>query len=250
MTRALEVRGLSKRFGALEVTHNVSFALDEGDRCALIGPNGAGKTTFINLVCGRVQPSAGEIWIAGRNVTHLPEAARVKSGIGRTFQINNLFRRLTVEDNLSLAVAEHRGSGGLLWPRRAARTRIRDRVSQMVATLGLADAARTRVEHLPYGFQRMVEIGIALSLEPKILLLDEPAAGVPTGEAGVILEAIDRLPKSMAVLLIEHDWDVVSRFARRVAVLVAGELLVEGTPKEISEHPDVRALYLGERSRG
>jgi ABC-type branched-subunit amino acid transport system ATPase component len=246
----LDVRGLSKRFGALGATRHVDFVLEQGARCALIGPNGAGKTTFVNLVCGRLQPSAGEIWIAGRNVTGISEAGRVKAGIGRTFQINSLFRRLTVEENLALATAERLGAGGLPWPSRAVRHRIEAAVAATLTTLLLNDRAKVPVQQLPYGLQRMVEIALALSLEPKILLLDEPAAGVPAGEAGIILDAIDRLPPSMAVLLIEHDWDVVARFAKRVAVLVAGELLVQGTPKEISEHAGVRALYLGERPRG
>jgi len=242
----LDVRGLSKRFGSLEVTRNVNFQMEEGARCALIGPNGAGKTTFINLIGGRLQPSAGEIWMGGRNVTAMPEAARVKAGVGRTFQITSLFRRLTIEDNLALAVAEHLGVAGRLLPSRAVRARVDARVAEVLAMLRLEPEPQRRVEVLPYGVQRMVEIGIALALEPTILLLDEPAAGVPRAEVGIIFDAIEKLPASMAVLLIEHDIDVMFRFARRVAVLVAGEILVEGTPDEISAHAQVRALYLGE----
>jgi branched-chain amino acid transport system ATP-binding protein len=242
----LDVRGLSKRFGALEVTRNVSFRMEAGARCALIGPNGAGKTTFINVIAGRLKPSAGEIWIDGREVTALPEAGRVKAGIGRTFQITSLFRRLTIEENLALAVAEHYGVAGRLLPRRAVRARVEARVAEILAILRLEHEPTRPVEVLPYGVQRMVEIGIALALEPTVLLLDEPAAGVPRAEVGIIFDAIEQLPMSMAVLLIEHDIDVVFRFATRVAVLVAGEILVEGTPREISEHAQVRALYLGE----
>jgi len=242
----LEVRGLSKQFGSLEVVRDVTFQLEEGARCALIGPNGAGKTTMINLICGRLAPSRGEIRLAGRNVTAMAEAARVKAGIGRTFQVTSLFRRLTVEENIALAVAERGGLAGRLWPDRRTRARVDARVSQILATLHLQDEGRRRVELLPYGIQRMVELAIALALEPTILLLDEPAAGVPAAEAGVIFDAIARLPASMAILLIEHDIDIVFRFARRVAVLVAGEILVEGTPAEIRDHAQVRALYLGE----
>ena len=245
---ALDVRGISKHFGSLHVTRDVSFSLETGARCALIGPNGAGKTTFINLIAGRLRPTTGTIRIGGRDVTHLSEAARVKAGVGRTFQITSLFRRLTVEENLALAVAEHRGVAGLLRPNRSARTAIDARVAEIVSVLRLGDAARTRVEVLPYGVQRMVELGIALALEPKLLLLDEPAAGVPRADIGIVFEAIERLPASMAVLLIEHDIDVVFRFARRIAVLVAGAILVEGTPKEIAAHAEVRALYLGEHT--
>jgi ABC-type branched-subunit amino acid transport system ATPase component len=192
-------------------------------------------------------PSAGEIWIDGRNMTRASEPGRVKAGVGRTFQINSLFRRLTVQENISLAVAEHLGLAWHMRPARKARTRIEGRVAEVLSTLGLSDTARTPIEVLPYGLQRMVELGIALSLEPRILLLDEPAAGVPRAEAGLILETIGNLPTSMTVLLIEHDIDLVFRFARRVTVLVSGSILVEGTPKEISEHEGVRALYLGER---
>ena len=242
----LEVRDLCKEFGSLEVTRHVSVALEAGARCALIGPNGAGKTTFINLIAGRLQPTRGTILMGGRDVTRLSEAQRVKAGIGRTFQITSLFRRLTVEENLALAVAEHRGVAGRLRPNKAVRAAIDARVAEIVGLLRLGDAARTRVEVLPYGVQRMVELGLALALEPALLLLDEPAAGVPRADVGVIFDAIARLPSSMAVLLIEHDIDVVFRFAARIAVLVSGSILVEGTPKEIADHADVRALYLGE----
>jgi branched-chain amino acid transport system ATP-binding protein len=246
MPPALEVRGLSKRFGSLEVARNVSVQLEEGARCALIGPNGAGKTTLINLIGGRVKPSAGEIWIGGRDVTAMSEAARVKAGVGRTFQITSLFRRLTIEENLALAAAERFGVAGLLRPNRAARARVDARVAEILELLHLEREPGRPVEVLPYGVQRMVELGIALALEPKILLLDEPAAGVPRADVGIIFDAIEKLPPSMAVLLIEHDIDVVFRFARRVVVLVSGAILVEGTPSQISEDAQVRALYLGD----
>jgi branched-chain amino acid transport system ATP-binding protein len=241
----LELRGVSRRFGSLDVTRDVNFTLHEGARCALIGPNGAGKTTLINLIGGRLQPSAGTIHIDGVDVTRLSEPGRVKAGVGRTFQITSLFRRLTLEENLSLAVAEQRNVAALLRPNRAVRAEVDDRVGEILAALRLEEAARTRVEVLPYGVQRMVELGIALALRPRLLLLDEPAAGVPRAEVGIIFEAIARLPASMAVLLVEHDIDIVFRFATRIAVLVAGSILVDGTPKEISEHPEVRRLYLG-----
>ena len=243
----LDVHGVSKQFGSLEVIRNVTLRLEEGARCALIGPNGAGKTTLINVICGRLPPTSGEIRLGGRNVTAMREAARVKAGVGRTFQVTSLFRRLTVEENVALAVAERGGFAGRLWPDRGVRGRVDARVAQILDTLRLQDEGRRRVELLPYGIQRMVELAIALALEPTILLLDEPAAGVPAAEVGVIFDAIARLPASMAILLIEHDIDIVFRFARRVVVLVAGEILVEGTPAEIRDHAQVRALYLGER---
>jgi branched-chain amino acid transport system ATP-binding protein len=244
----LDVRGLSKHFGSLQVTRDVSLSLAAGARCALIGPNGAGKTTLINLIAGRLQPTSGSIAIGGRDVTRLAEAARVKAGVGRTFQVTSLFRRLTVEENLALVVAEHRGVAGSLRPNRAVGATIDARVAEIMQVLRLDEAARTPVEVLPYGVQRMVELGIALALEPRLLLLDEPAAGVPRDDVALIFDAIGRLPASMAVLLIEHDIDVVFRFASRIAVLVAGAILVEGTAKEIAAHAEVRALYLGEHT--
>ena len=248
MTAVLELRSLSRRFGSLEVTRNVNLSLAEGARCALIGPNGAGKTTLINLIGGRLAPSSGTICIDGTDVTRRSEAGRVKAGVGRTFQITSLFRRLTLEENLALAVAEQSGVAGLLVPTRAVRDEIERRVAEILAQLRLGDEARTRVEVLPYGVQRMVELGIALALRPRLLLLDEPAAGVPSGEVGIIFDALARLPAAIAVLLVEHDIDIVFRFATRVAVLVAGSVLVDGTPKEISEDPEVRRLYLGASS--
>jgi ABC-type branched-subunit amino acid transport system ATPase component len=244
------VRGLSKRFGSLEVTRDVTFQLETGARCALIGPNGAGKTTLVNLISGRLTPSGGTIALHGRDVTRLPEAARVKAGVGRTFQITSLFRRLTIEENLALAVAEHEGVAWRLAPSRAVRQQVDARVAEILALLRLDREPRRPVEVLPYGVQRMVEIGLALALAPDVLLLDEPAAGVPRDEVGVIFDAVAKLPPSMAVLLIEHDVDVVFRFATRVAVLVAGEILAQGTPAEIGADEQVRALYLGESGRG
>jgi len=250
MSAVLEVRGMSKRFGSLDVTRNVHLAIEQGARCALVGPNGAGKTTLVNLISGRLAPSAGEIWMDGSNVTALEEAARVKAGLGRTFQITSLFRRLTIEENVALAVAEQLGVGGRLRPDRSVRNRLDARVADVIAMLRLGDDSLRPVELLPYGVQRMVELGIALALAPKMLILDEPAAGVPRSEVDVIFDAIARLPESIAVLFVEHDIDVVFRFAARVVVLVSGEILADGTPQQISEHPQVRALYLGERLRG
>ena len=239
----LEVRGLSKQFRSLEVISRRQLSPGRGARCALIGPNGAGKTTLINLISGRLTPSAGEIRIAGRNVTGVDEAARVKAGIGRTFQITSLFRRLTVGRTSRWPLPSTATRPPVAQSPRArarGRARIRD-----PATLRLEHERRRAIEVLP-GVQRMVELAIALALEPRILLLDEPAAGVPAADVAVIFDAIAQLPASMAVLLIEHDIDIVFRFASRVAVLVAGQILVEGTPAEIREHSQVRALYLGE----
>lgn len=242
MTSALETIGLSKQFGALGVANDIHFQLEPGARHALIGPNGAGKTTFVNLLTGRLAPSAGRVLLNGRDVTHAGEAARARRGLGRTFQINNLFPALTVLENVRLAVAEHRG----LWTTRRA---LIEEAYATLPRLGLGDDALAVVRELPYGKQRLVELAIALASEPSVLLLDEPAAGVPGGESGIILDVIERLPPAMAVLMIEHDMELVFRFARRITVLVRGSILVEGTPEQIAADPRVREVYLGSRSR-
>jgi ABC-type branched-subunit amino acid transport system ATPase component len=244
---ALETRGLCKSFGALTVADHVDFRLDAGVRHALIGPNGAGKTTFVNMLTGRLAPSAGQVLLGGEDVTRLSQEARVKRGLGRTFQINTLFRDMSVLDNVALGVAERHGVGGRLWRPATAHRRVRDEALALLATLGLDDDARRRVLDLPYGKQRLVEIAIALGLAPTVLLLDEPAAGVPSLESHRILDALERLPARIAILIIEHDMDLVFRFARRITVLVQGEVLCEGTPAEIADDPRVRRVYLGER---
>jgi branched-chain amino acid transport system ATP-binding protein len=241
MTPALEAIGIVKQFGAIRVANDIHFRLDPGARHALIGPNGAGKTTFVNLLTGGIAPSAGRILLNGQDVTRASQAARARRGLARTFQINNLFPALSVLENVRLAVGEHRG---LLTARRA----LVEEAFHTLARLGLDQDASAVVRELPYGKQRLVEIAIALAAEPTVLLLDEPAAGVPGGESGIIFDVIEQLPAGMAVLMIEHDMDLVFRFARRITVLVRGSILVEGTPDEIAADPRVREVYLGTRA--
>jgi branched-chain amino acid transport system ATP-binding protein len=240
MTAALETIGMSKRFGALTVSDRVDFRLEPGARHALIGPNGAGKTTFINLVTGRLRPSAGRILLDSADVTALSQAKRVKRGLARTFQINTLFPGLSVLENVCLGITEHRG---LAAPRRA----VAEAAFALLERLRIADDALRPVRELPYGKQRLVEIAIALGLEPSVLLLDEPAAGIPSSEMHLILGVIEQLPPTMAVLIIEHDMTLVFRFAERITVLVQGGILTEGTPAEIAADPRVKEVYLGER---
>jgi branched-chain amino acid transport system ATP-binding protein len=247
MTSALETRGLCKRFGALTVAANIDFRLAPGARHALIGPNGAGKTTFVNMLTGALAPSSGQILLSGRDITQLAQAARVKRGLGRTFQINTLFRDLSVLDNVALGVAERRGVAGRMWRPASAYREVHDESMGLLETLELADDATRCVSDLPYGKQRLVEIAIALGLEPRVLLLDEPAAGVPSVDAERILAVLDRLPADIAILIIEHDMDLVFRFAQRITVLVQGEVLVEGTPHEIAADRRVHQVYLGEQ---
>jgi branched-chain amino acid transport system ATP-binding protein len=250
MSVILETRKLCKSFGALTVAESIDFRLETGARHALIGPNGAGKTTFVNVLTGRLAPSSGQILFGGDDITRLRQSARVKRGLGRTFQINTLFRDMPVLDNVALGIAERSGIAGRIWRTANSYREIRDEGMDLLATLGLADDAATRVLDLPYGKQRLVEIAIALGLKPTVLLLDEPAAGVPSTESGRILEVLDSLPKDIAILIIEHDMDVVFRFAQRITVLVQGEVLVEGPPGEIAKDRRVHEVYLGERHHG
>jgi ABC-type branched-subunit amino acid transport system ATPase component len=250
MTPALETIGLHKRFGALIVANDINFVLEAGARHALIGPNGAGKTTFINLITGRQLPSGGRIVLGGVDITDLSEAARVRRGLGRTFQVNTLFRGLSVLENVALAVSEREGVGRDMVGTIAAHRATLEHAYALLERLRIADAALVAVNELAYGKQRLVEIAIALGLQPSVLLLDEPAAGVPAAESEIILDIIDQLPPEIAVLIIEHDMELVFRFARRITVLVQGRVLVEGTPAEIAKDPRVREVYLGERQHG
>ena len=247
MSAVLETRNLCKSFGALTVADKIDFKLEAGARHALIGPNGAGKTTFVNLLTGRLAPSSGKVFLGGEDVTGLAQSGRVKRGLGRTFQINTLFRDMSVLDNVAVGVAERHGVAGGFWRPASAQRAVRDEAMELLAKLGVSDEAGRRVLDLPYGKQRLVEIAIALGLKPKVLLLDEPAAGVPSLESERILDALDSLPKEIAILIIEHDMDLVFRFAQRITVLVQGEVLCEGTPKEIADDVRVHQVYLGER---
>ena len=241
----LVVRGLCKSFGGLAVTRNVDFDLEPGDRKALIGPNGAGKSTFATLVTGILAPSSGSICFDGQDIAGISEAGRVKRGIAKTFQITNLFRPLTVIENLSLPILERQGRAGRPFGRVAGEGAMRDEANALLDAFDLLPLADRPVETLSYGQQRLVELALTLALKPKVLILDEPAAGVPTADSRLIVEAIERLPADLAVLIIEHDMDLVFRVASRIVVLVSGAVLVEGTPDEISRNARVRELYLG-----
>jgi branched-chain amino acid transport system ATP-binding protein len=244
---ALETLALSKSFGALRVADAIDFALAPGARHALIGPNGAGKTSFVNLVTGALQPSAGHILLSGADVTGLSQPARVKRGLVRTFQITALFRRLTALENVTLAIAEREGVAGDLFRPAGRHRRVIEEAYALLDDLGLAEDALRPVNTLGYGRQRLIEIAVALGLSPRVLLLDEPAAGVPSSETGLVIGVIERLPPTIALLIIEHDMDLVFRLARRITVLVAGRVLVEGPPEAIAADPQVRQVYLGER---
>jgi branched-chain amino acid transport system ATP-binding protein len=246
MTIALETRGLVRRFGGLTATDNVSLRLAQGARHALIGPNGAGKTTFINLLTGVLPPTSGQIFLEGAEITGLSAEQRVKRGLARTFQINQLFPAMTPLETLGLAVSERLGGGRDWWRVIGSRRDILDDIVDVAQRFRLADALDERTANLPYGKQRLLEIAVAFACRPRVLLLDEPAAGVPEAERHELLATIAALPRDVSVLLIEHDMDLVFSFADRISVLVNGALFTEGTVQEVSTDPRVRAVYLGE----
>jgi len=246
----LETRGLCRTFGALAAARDIDFRLEAGARHALIGPNGAGKTTFVNLLTGLIAPTSGQVLLKGRDITSVAQAARVKLGIARTFQINRLFRALSVLDNVYLAVAERVGAAPSMFRPAGLRRDVVDESMHLLETLKLAENAGHRISELPYGRQRLVELAIALGLKPEVLLLDEPAAGVPSAESHIILDAIDGLPRHIGVLIIDHDMGLVFRFASQITVLVNGAVFASGGPREIGANPDVRAVYLGQAAYG
>ena len=246
MTAALRTIALVKTFGGLAATQNLSLTVEQGARHALIGPNGAGKTTVINLLTGVLRPNAGAVWLGEDDITQLSVHARVRKGLARTFQINQLFADLTPLEALTLAVAERRGEGRRFWAGLGRRGADNAEIEALLSQFHLADAMNLRTAMLPYGKQRLLEIALAIAAKPRVLLLDEPAAGVPEAERQDILAAVAALPRTVAVLLIEHDMDLVFSFADRISVLVNGALLVEGAPGDIAGDPRVKAVYLGE----
>ena len=250
MTNALRTEGLSRSFGALAAVSDVSFSLPQGARHALIGPNGAGKTTFINLLAGALAPSRGDVYLGEERITPFRQHRRVKLGLTRTFQISQLFPNLTALESVMLAILERTGNGARFARDFTAFRAETDEAMTLLGQVGLADDAARRSAHLPYGKQRLLEIALALATRPRILLLDEPAAGIPAAESVAVLGAIAALPKEVTVLFIEHDMGLVFRFAERITVLVGGKILTEGTPAEISSDERVQAVYLGRERHG
>jgi branched-chain amino acid transport system ATP-binding protein len=246
LSHALQTRNLVKKFGGFVATANVSLQVATGSRHALIGPNGAGKTTLINLLTGFLTPTSGQVFLQGRDVTSLPQHERVKLGVARTFQINRLFADMTVLESVLLTINERLGMGSRWWWPLGAHATALEAAAQLLVQLRLGDMANERVRNLAYGKQRLVEIALALATRPRVLLLDEPAAGVPTRESRELLQTIAQLPRDVTVVLIEHDMDLVFRFADRISVLVGGAILAEDVPDKIASNPLVRQIYLGE----
>jgi len=247
---ALATKNLQKRFGSLVVARDVELNLPHGARYALIGPNGAGKTTLINLMTGMLRPDDGQIFLAGDEITALKPEARVKRGLVRTFQINALFPHLSALEAVTLAVCERRGCAGIWWKKLPGYGDAIDEAYGILRALRLAASCYRRTRELAYGQQRLLEIALALASEPKVLLLDEPAAGVPREESAELFAVIADLSRDIAVLFVEHDMNVVFRFANRIIVMVGGRILIEGTPQEIAADARVREVYLGGAPRG
>ncbi|MBI1778712.1 MAG: ABC transporter ATP-binding protein [Proteobacteria bacterium] len=243
----LRVESLSKSFGGIAVARSLTLELPPGSRTALIGPNGAGKTTFANLITGTLKPSSGRITLDGADIGALSQAERAKAGIAKTFQITNLFKDLTVRENLRISLLEREGRTGNFVTHSCAVPAIEEEIEENLAQFNLLPMADRRVADLAYGQQRLIDMALALALRPRVLILDEPAAGVPSGESHLIVSVIKRLPASLSVLIIEHDMKLVFEVSHRIIVLVAGAILVEGTPEEISRNASVRELYLGAR---
>jgi ABC-type branched-subunit amino acid transport system ATPase component len=241
----LRAEALSMSFGKLEVTRAVSIALPRGARYALIGPNGAGKTTLINLLTGQLRPDAGRIELEGEDITRLAPARRVRRGLSRTFQINTLFPDLTPIEAVTLAVLERERRASQFWKPLSAQGDVLDEAVAILDQLGLGDVATRTTRTLPYGQQRLLEIALALATRPKVLLLDEPAAGVPKDESAALFAVIAALPADISVLFIEHDMDIVFKFATRIIVLVGGAVLLEADPHTVRSDPRVREVYLG-----
>ncbi len=249
-TPALSTRGLFKSFGSLVVASDIALELPAGVRYALIGPNGAGKTTLINLMTGMLRPDAGAILLGDDDITALDPEARVRRGLVRTFQINSLFPNLNALEAVTLAVCERDGIARTwLKPITSYRGAV-DEAYAILDSLMLGRHCYRVTRELAYGQQRLLEIALALATRPRVLLLDEPAAGVPREESAELFAAVANLSHDITVLFIEHDMDFVFRFASRIIVMVGGRVLVEGTPEEIGADARVREIYLGRRHHG
>jgi branched-chain amino acid transport system ATP-binding protein len=242
----LSAQGLVKRFGGITATGNVTLNLRKGARHALIGPNGAGKTTLINLLTGVLEPTEGRILLEGQDITTLAPNQRVRRGMVRTFQINQLFDSLTPLETLALTVSQHLGQGARWWQALGRNKQVTERCERLLEQFHLSEVMNQPTRELAYGKRRLLEIAIALACEPRVLLLDEPVAGVPAGEREELLQTVAALPADVSVLLIEHDMDLVFSFANRMTVLVNGTVLTEGEPDAIARDPQVKAVYLGE----
>jgi branched-chain amino acid transport system ATP-binding protein len=250
MTAVLRTQGLTKAFGAFKANADVTIAFESGARHAIIGPNGAGKTTLVNLLTGALVPTSGDVFLGEEKVTSMQQHVRVKRGMTRTFQINTLFPGLTALESVALACCERDGHGGVWWRTVAGAKKQLDEARAILDQLRLGGDADVETRNLPYGKQRLLEIALALATRPRLLLLDEPAAGIPSGESAALFEVIARLPREVSIVFIEHDMNIVFKFAEKITVMVGGAVLVEGPPEAIANDARVREVYLGEAQHG
>lgn len=241
----LETRNLLKKFGGITATDHVNLKLQQGARHGLIGPNGAGKTTLINLMTGVLPATAGQIFLESQEISHMSPHLRVRQGLVRTFQINQLFDTLTPLETLAMVISQQKGMGSRIWQALGAQADVVNRAEELLELFHLQPVHDQVTAQMPYGKRRLLEMAIALACEPRVLLLDEPVAGVPAGEREELLRTVANLPKDVSVLLIEHDMDLVFDFADTITVLVNGAVLTEGTPQDIANDPQVKAVYLG-----
>jgi branched-chain amino acid transport system ATP-binding protein len=246
VTAALQTDRLSKNFGGFSANTDISLSFAVGGRYALIGPNGAGKTTFINLLTGALEPTSGRVSLGGEDVTALPQHQRVKRGMARTFQINTLFPGLTVLESLMLSICERKALGGMWMENVSARREEIGEALDLLKTLHLDEDANVLTRNLPYGKQRLLEIALALATKPRILLLDEPAAGIPAAHTRDVFAVIEKLSREVTIIFVEHDMGLVFRFAEHIVVLVGGKVLTQGSPAEIAKDRRVKEVYLGE----
>lgn len=245
MSAVFAVERLKKSFGGLDVTRDVSLSMARGDRLALIGPNGAGKTTFVNLVTGHLQASSGRVLMDGEDISRFSPMRRVRAGLVRSFQVTRLFPEMTPGEHVALAILQREGKSGRMAGNFHAMPQVMREMNGILETLNLGALASVPVGAIAYGQQRLLEIALAMALRPKVLLLDEPAAGVPHSDTFLIENALAQLPDDLAVLMIEHDMDLVFRFAKRVVVLAAGAVIFDGSPRDVTEDARVREAYLG-----
>jgi len=244
--RLLEVRRLFKHFGGVVATDRLDLAVAAGGVHALIGPNGAGKTTLIAQICGEIEPDAGQVLFGGRDITALPAHERVALGLARSFQITRVFRNLTVRDNIALAVQARSGSSMRFWRPVAAERALGAAADAVLAGLGMAALAALTAGSLPHADQRRLEVALALASQPRLLLLDEPLAGMGAEDAQAMIGLIAQLKQRTTILLVEHDMDAVFRLANVISVLVGGRVIASGVPQVIRDDPEVRRAYLGE----
>ncbi|MCB9945667.1 MAG: ABC transporter ATP-binding protein [Geminicoccaceae bacterium] len=245
MTLLLETRALVKRFGGLVATDHVELAIEKGEIHALIGPNGAGKSTLINQLCGELFPDNGQILLEGRDITDLPAAERVRRGLGRTFQITSLLDQSSVRDNVGMAVQARLGHNGRIWDRRAGRRDLWQETDTLLAESGLAERAGTPCADLSHGEKKQLELLMAMTGRPRLMLLDEPMAGLGHAESREMVARLQELRRSATVLLVEHDMEAVFALADRISVLVYGRIIATGTVDEIRNDPQVHEAYLG-----